>query len=138
MNPPPQYTFKKEERLKKRKDIEQLFSKGKSFQVYPLRWVWAAVPKEKAGNYPIQMAVSVSKKRFKLAVDRNRVKRLMKEAWRLNKHTLYAQLKTEEHYSLMLIYTSKEEQSLAQLEKHIQKGIKLFLKRRFQSQKPRK
>lgn len=129
MNPVVRYTFTKEEKLKKRKEIEQLFVKGRSFQAYPLRWVWLPIPSSEM-KAPIKMTVSVSKKRFKLAVDRNSVKRLMRETWRLNKHLLYEQLNENEHYSLMLIYTAKEPPKFSFLEKQMKKGMKIFAKKR--------
>lgn len=124
------FTFKKEEKLKKRKEIDRLFKEGKSFHQYPIRWVWSATAGSEDNPSPCQVSVSVSKRRFKLAVDRNRMKRLMREAWRLNKHRLYDNIGEEERYSIMFIYTGKEELPLERIENKIKKGIKLFLKHR--------
>jgi ribonuclease P protein component len=77
------YTFKKEERLCNKKLIEGLFHNGSSFLCYPYRVTWQL--NEFSGPFPVQVVFSVSKKRYKLAVDRNRIKRLMREAYRLNK-----------------------------------------------------
>lgn len=99
-------TFKKEERLSSQKIIGELFDKGSSFAFHPLRFVWlpATLPTTK---YPAQVAISVSKKRFKHAVDRNRIKRLIREAYRLAKEEhLYLPLRaTEGSMALMIIYT---------------------------------
>jgi ribonuclease P protein component len=77
-----QNTFGKQERISGTKRIERLFSSGDSFIAYPLRVVY--LEREK-GQVEASMMVSVSKKRFKRAVKRNRVKRLIREAYRLNK-----------------------------------------------------
>ncbi len=122
------FTFKKEEKLKKRKVIDLLFKKGKSFPQYPLRWVYLKVPPEEEQKMPVQMGFSVSKKRFKKAVNRNRIKRLLREAWRLNKHKLYKQMAESGSYSVMIIYTSKEEMKFEDLEKKMKKSIKRFIK----------
>ena len=99
------YTFKKDERLSSRKAITSLFEDGKAFTIKPFRVFWKYCDSEI--SYPAQMAVSVSKRNFKKAVDRNRIKRLIKEAWRYNKHILYKQLKhNNSHIILMLVYTS--------------------------------
>lgn len=122
----PNYTFKKAERLKSKKIIDSLFQEGQSFGAYPLRIVW--VPVE--GNaYPVQCTVSVSKKRFPKAVDRNRVKRQLREAWRLNKHHLYAALSAEEQYAIMLLYTGKEQAPQHEIEQSVQRIIKKFLRK---------
>ncbi len=84
----PDFTFKRAERLKSRKVIEQLFKQGQSFAQYPLRIVWVEMA-EPRSEFPAQFALSVSKKKFKRAVDRNRIRRLVREAYRLNKHVLY-------------------------------------------------
>ena len=87
----PDFTFKRAERLKSRKVIEQLFKQGQSFAQYPLRIVWVEMA-EPRSEFPAQFALSVSRKKFKRAVDRNRIRRLVREAYRLNKHVLYGGL----------------------------------------------
>ena len=101
------YTFRKEERLSSRKSISNLFEFGNSFAIFPFRVFWAEC--DNISPFPAQTAFTVSKKLFKKAVARNRIKRLMREAWRHNKHILYDHL--EQHnikVVIMLIYTSKE------------------------------
>ncbi len=81
------YDFRKEEKLKSRKLIEKLFSDGSSFLVFPIKVVYLIV--DEPMDFPIKIGVSTSKKNFKLAVDRNRIKRLLRENYRLNKHSLH-------------------------------------------------
>src|SRR5471030_2413656 len=77
------YTFKKEERLCNKKLIDELFHNGSSFLCYPFKASWLIIDEPR--QIPAQILFSVSKKRFKRAVDRNLVKRRMREAYRLNK-----------------------------------------------------
>ena len=82
-------TFRKQERIVSHQLIETLFEKGdsQSLAAYPLRAVFLQTER-KQGHAPIQILISVPKKRFKHAVDRNRIKRLIREAYRLNKQLL--------------------------------------------------
>ncbi|HMO62284.1 MAG TPA: ribonuclease P protein component [Ferruginibacter sp.] len=97
------YTLGKSERLKSRKAIEQLFSGGKSFAVFPFKVIYGF---ENWQITPLCAAFSVSKRHFKKATDRNRVKRLMREAWRLQKNTLQNELSSQQQkLSVFLIYT---------------------------------
>jgi ribonuclease P protein component len=99
------YHFKKEDKLKSRKAIEALFSTGKSFSQYPFKFIW--LPQNNIAH--LQAGVGVSSKQFKKAVDRNRIKRLMREAWRLKKNPLQEQLlANEKHLSVFILYIGKE------------------------------
>ncbi|MEO6720134.1 MAG: ribonuclease P protein component [Ferruginibacter sp.] len=104
------YTLTKNERLKSRKTIELLFKSGKSFSIYPFRIVYqfaSLQPLEKGTE--LQAGFTVSTKYFKKAVDRNRVRRLMKEAYRLQKNQLQEMLSiNESSLSVFFIYTAKE------------------------------
>src|ERR1700709_2705743 len=77
------YTFKKEERLCNKKLIDKLFHNGSSFLCYPFKASWLLV--DGAAQFPVQILFSVSKRRYKHAVDRNLIKRRMRETYRLNK-----------------------------------------------------
>src|SRR5690606_34395065 len=79
-------SFSKAERLCSKKLITQLFSKGSAFNLYPLRFV--ILKAEAPGTGFPQVLISVSKKYFKRAHDRNRLKRQIREAYRLNKTKL--------------------------------------------------
>ncbi|MFT4062651.1 MAG: ribonuclease P protein component [Edaphocola sp.] len=100
------YTLKAAERLKLRKQIETLFQRGEAFSVLRLRVVYllAAAGNTAAGS-PVRVGFSIPKKRLKKAVQRNRVRRLLREAWRHQKHDLYAQVPAGQQLQVFLIYT---------------------------------
>lgn len=123
------FTFKKKERLKSRKVIGRLFQDGKSFGVYPLRLVFLKMEEPKS-DAPVQFTVSVGKKNFKSAVARNRIKRKVREAWRLNKHWLYKKLeKMEGQFAFMVIYTGKEDLPYEEIEKAMKNINMRFVKK---------
>jgi ribonuclease P protein component len=100
------YTFKKEERLKSRKTIEGLFKDGKSFSNFPFRVLWKFSDNSVAA---LQTGFAVSSKNFKKAVDRNRIKRLMREAYRLQKNDLQNQLQQQQkQLAVFIIYVGNE------------------------------
>jgi ribonuclease P protein component len=101
------FGFGKAEKLKSRKEIESLFAEGKSLAVFPLRVKYRFRPFSEGA--PVQVAVSVSKKGFRRATDRNRIKRLLREAYRLQKAALVQQV-TEKGLQAVLffMYTDKE------------------------------
>ena len=102
------YTFKKEERLCNKKLIDELFHNGSSFLCYPFKASWMLVSSPQ--QVPVKIVLAVSKRRFKKAVDRNLIKRRMREAYRLHKQQyLYDQLKlTDKQIVLSLGYIGKE------------------------------
>ena len=106
-----QFTIGKEERLKSRKQIENLFDKGKSFVLTPFRVYFIMIsemPVQK-GESGLKFGTGVSAKNFKKAVDRNRIKRLTREAWRLQKNEIRDKVKeTQRQLNVFFIYTGKE------------------------------
>ena len=103
-----QFTLGKEERLKSRKQIEKLFAEGKSFVVNPFR-VYFIVHGPLTIDHGLLFGVGVSNRNFKRAVERNRIKRLTREAWRLQKNELHEKLKAyNKQLSIFFIYTGKE------------------------------
>jgi ribonuclease P protein component len=119
------FTYPKSEKLKSKITIDLLFSKGKSVSKYPLRLVFVesdyGIPED--SGQKLKMGVSVSKKYFKRAVDRNYFKRVLRETYRLNKHILIDNL--EKKYAFMFFYQTKERLSYEEINT---KTIQLFEK----------
>lgn len=110
------YTLCKAERLNRKILIGKMFEGGasKSFSIFPIRVVYMPVDE---GEAPVSILVSVSKRRFKRAVERNRVKRQIREAYRRNKHLLADGLSGRgKHLAVAFIYLSDEPVVTAQLE----------------------
>lgn len=97
-------SFHKTERLKSKIIFDELIASGSSVKKHPFILVWKKLNVDQ--SYPIKIAFSVSKKRFPLAVDRNEMKRKIREAYRLKKSDIYANL--SDNYAVLLIYTTKE------------------------------
>lgn len=116
------FTFKKNERLCSRTTIQDLFTKGKSFVKYPFRITYLPLISDDPENAKI--LISVSKKRFKRAYKRNRVKRLIREAYRLNKHELVSLLKEmNSKYAIAFVYLPTEILSYEAVEKGMKKAL---------------
>jgi ribonuclease P protein component len=123
------YTFRNEEKLKKKILISELFASGKSASVFPLKMIY--LQNDHDSPFKIQAGVSVSKRNFKRAVDRNRIKRLMRESYRKNKYLMYNDEDTKKHI-MMFIYQGKDEVSYELMEEKMTQLIEKFL----QKQKP--
>jgi ribonuclease P protein component len=115
------FTYPKNEKLKSKKTIELLFSEGQSVSKYPLRLVY--VDNSFENEELIKFGVSVSKKYFKNAVDRNYLKRVLRECYRLNKKNIEESI--DKPMAMMFFYQSKEVLSYQEIH---EKTIQLFQK----------
>lgn len=115
------FSYPKNEKLKSKITIGLLFSEGKSVSKYPLRLVYHSGALGESQQ--LKVGVSVSKKYFKKAVDRNYFKRVLRETYRLNQHLLKNHL--NQSFALMLFYQSKDRLSYDEINT---KTIQLFKK----------
>lgn len=117
-------TFSKSERLCYQKSIDRLFAQGKSFIAYPLRVIYfAEIEPNEANQYP-QVLISVSKRKFKRANKRNRVKRLVREAYRLNKSGYLTLLSQKGlRMDIAFLYLKDELPTYGEIEKSISKTL---------------
>jgi ribonuclease P protein component len=116
-------TLGKQERLKSKKLIEKLYAEGDSVKTFPLRMMY--VQTAHTSEFPCQVGVSVAKRNYKLAVDRNRLKRLMRETYRLQKQIVYNNL--DEPYVFMISYIGREEIKYENLYLKMEKLLTLFI-----------
>ncbi|WP_299209648.1 ribonuclease P protein component [uncultured Dokdonia sp.] len=117
-----QHTFPKKEKLTSKKIIDALFIEGQSVKAFPLRIVFIETPLP----YPeitIQASVSVSKRNHKLAVTRNRIKRLMREAYRIHKNMIDTKGTT---FAILIIYTGRDVITYQEMERTMVKLLKRF------------
>lgn len=120
--PVKRYGFGRKEKLKSRKQIDELFLNGKSFSTFPLRVTYQFLP---AQEPVVQVGVTAGKKYFKKAVDRNRIKRLIREAYRLQKNDLNEVLKQRGNKGfLFFVYTDKTIASFAIVKEAMNKALK--------------
>lgn len=117
------FTYPKKEKLKSKKLIDQLFAEGQSVSAFPLRLVYLGTTF--VDGSLVKISVSVSKRHFKTAVKRNRIKRLMREAYRLNKTPFFNNLKTP--HAFMILYIGKDEPTFALVESRINALFEKFL-----------
>ncbi len=117
-------TFGKDEKLKKKKYFDALFQHGKGFTTYPVRIIYLPFTAQNFENLDenlptkSQFAVAVPKKKFKHATDRNRIKRQIREAYRLNKSVLPIP------YAIIIVYLSKEKVKYSIIEKSVKECLK--------------
>ncbi len=123
MNEGERFKFAKKERISGTKRVESLFVKGNSFMAYPFRVVW--LKGDAASATMASVLVSIPKKRLRRAVDRNRMKRLAREAYRLHKPQLKEVLKEDAlHLEVAFIYVGNEPSDFLTIQKGIVKAIR--------------
>ncbi len=120
------YTFRKEERLCSRKHLDLLFKNGSSFLLYPFRISYLFI--DEPASVPAQVVINVPKKRYKRAVDRNLLKRRIREAYRLNKQEeFYNQLGTDRGFLLFSIqFVGKKKYEFSFIQKKLVATFKRF------------
>lgn len=117
----PRHTFNRLERLKSQTLISRLFKDSQSFIAYPLRVAWIELSHADA---PAQVVISVPKRVFKTAVSRNRLKRQIREAWRLHKHLFYEKRSVQPRVAMLLMYIAKEPLPYSEIEAGIKKLVR--------------
>ncbi|MCK6648183.1 MAG: ribonuclease P protein component [Bacteroidia bacterium] len=118
-------TFTKTERLSSKLLIDKLVEKGKSFNNSPFKFVWIELEESAT---PVQFLISVPKRNFKRAVDRNKLKRRSREAYRKNKADLLIKQLGDKKICLMLVYIAKEKLEYIEIEQKIKEGLQRLVK----------
>ena len=118
------FSFHKAERLCSKKIMDKLFQEGKTIFVFPVKIVYLEI--QLTSKYPVQAAFTVGKRNFKRAVQRNLIKRRMREAYRLNKSKFYNEI-GEKQVAVFFIFTGKTIPEYKQIETSIKKGTKKLL-----------
>jgi len=124
----PRFTFKKNERLCSLKAIENLYQNGVSFHAGHFKCIYSL--QDKSDEPPCQVVFSVPKRNFKRAVDRNLLKRRMREAYRMHKALLYDHLiKKQKNLHLLIVFTSKELVEYEEINKGLLKALKTLIQK---------
>lgn len=117
-------TFRKDEKLCSQKLMGDLFLSGNSLLFYPLKIVWK-IQEELPSDSPAQAGFSVPKRMFKHAVDRNRLKRMIREAYRLNKSSIYESVsQSGSRLALMFVYIAKEKLPYSKIEPAVSRALR--------------
>jgi len=120
------HTFRKSEKLNKKKQVEALFARGKSFFSTTLRVQYLLIPSTDGSRSKVLF--SVPKKRFKKAVDRNLIRRRVSECFRLKKHELYPQIPGEKQLLVAFIYVNATIIGFEQLNREFTRSFEKLVK----------
>jgi ribonuclease P protein component len=120
------FSFRKDERLSRKKSIDRLFKEGGSFFIHPFKVYWLNTPVE--SPYPAQVMIIVGKRAFKRAVDRNRIRRQVREIYRQNKPELYQFLeKRNQQCLLAFIYSTGNYPEFSEMDKKIKSVLRRLM-----------
>lgn len=115
-----QFSFSKFERLTSKKTIEDIYEKGLKIKRYPFILNYIEIEHDKSVGFQVQIVTAVPKRKVKLAVKRNRLKRQIREAYRLNKSDLIKGVTSQDkNLALFLVYIGKEKESFDFIEKKL-------------------
>jgi len=116
-------SFPKKEKLTNKKLFEALFTEGKSLHEFPIKLIY--LPSSFRDGARVKVAVVAPKRKFKTAVDRNRIKRLMREAYRLNKPLIFNNI--ERNFAFIFLYLGKKAPSFDEVETAMKKLLDAFV-----------
>ena len=124
------FTLRKNERIASRRLIDQLFagSSSHSLAAFPLRVVYIIKDRAREEEAPVQVLVSVSKRHFRHAVDRNRAKRQLREAWRHHKETLASMMPADKCLALAFLWLSDSPQPSVVVERRVSSLVQRIAK----------
>ncbi|MDR0755010.1 MAG: ribonuclease P protein component [Prevotellaceae bacterium] len=123
------HVFRKNERLRLRKDIEDVMQNGKKFLSYPFFVNYVIKNKDRQNSETTKIAISVAKRNFKKAVDRNLLKRRIREAYRQHKHNLNATARNSNKViNAIIVYVPKEKLSYEEIKKGIIRSMEKLAK----------
>lgn len=123
------FTFSKNERLSSQKEIDQLFKEGKSLNSPPLKLIWFKKELPDQSLPAVRVMFGVPKKNFPRAVDRNRMKRLMRESYRLSKNELFEKIDPGTAYNMAVLFTGKELTDYATIQSALKNALDRWLKK---------
>jgi len=125
----PRLTFSKNERLNSLKEIDLLFKEGKSVTTSPIRLIWIETGPREGDSPAVRVMFAVPKKRFSKAVDRNRVRRLLRESYRLEKNRLFEKIGSGMAYNLAIVFTGNEIPDYGTIQKALIQALERWLKK---------
>ncbi len=123
------FGYHKKEKLKSRTELQAIFTTGKSFSVFPIK-VFFIKKDTMDASVPVSAGVGVSSKHFKKAVDRNRIKRLLREAYRLEKQSLHQVVSTQSKtIAVFFLYLDKELPDYTLIRVKMKEGLEKLIKK---------